>query len=329
MTMGQTEPTPGMDFTQASTLLTQIKARLNDRLLGQESIVDEVLIALISGGHILIEGVPGLGKTLLVQLLSGCIRGQYKRIQFTPDLMPADITGHAIYDMNDNRFRLRTGPVFTNLLLADEINRAPAKTQAALLEAMQERQVTIEGTTHRMPTPFMVLATQNPIEQEGTYPLPEAELDRFLLKSLISYPEHSHEVAMAKRVTTHVDGQSSTADDEGIVTPEDMLAIQKVAADIAIDDAVVEYAVNLVRETRQSVMLSRGAGPRGSIALLRAARAHALLRGAAFVLPDDVKRMAPSVLRHRIHVSADMEIEGINADIVLARIMDSVDAPRT
>ncbi|MFT7374423.1 MAG: MoxR-like ATPase, partial [Oleiphilaceae bacterium] len=263
--------TDTMEFDEANTLLNQMRDRLNSKLLGQSYVVDQVLIALVSNGHILIEGVPGLGKTLMVRVLADCISAEFKRIQFTPDLMPSDITGHVMYDMKDSRFRLRKGPVFTNLLLADEVNRAPAKTQAALLEVMQERQVTLEGTPHQMPSPFMVLATQNPIEQEGTYPLPEAELDRFLMKISIEYPSYEDEVILAKIITTGIiDDQQVFEQEAAILDPTTILGLQQVAANITIDEQVIEYAVRLVRASRHSVAIQRGAGPRASIALLRA-----------------------------------------------------------
>jgi len=318
-----------MEFDEANTLLNQMRDRLNSKLLGQSYVVDQVLIALVSNGHILIEGVPGLGKTLMVRVLADCISAEFKRIQFTPDLMPSDITGHVMYDMKDSRFRLRKGPVFTNLLLADEVNRAPAKTQAALLEVMQERQVTLEGTPHQMPSPFMVLATQNPIEQEGTYPLPEAELDRFLMKISIDYPSYEDEVVLAKIITTGItDDQQAFEQEAAILDPTTVSGLQQVAANITIDDQVIEYAVRLVRASRHSVAIQRGAGPRACIALLRAARAHALLRGSQFVLPDDIKAMALPVMRHRIQLAADMEINGMSHDQVLEQLYATVEAPR-
>ncbi|MFT7186338.1 MAG: MoxR-like ATPase [Pseudohongiellaceae bacterium] len=321
--------TDTMEFDEANTLLNQMRDRLNSKLLGQSYVVDQVLIALVSNGHILIEGVPGLGKTLMVRVLADCISAEFKRIQFTPDLMPSDITGHVMYDMKDSRFRLRKGPVFTNLLLADEVNRAPAKTQAALLEVMQERQVTLEGTPHQMPSPFMVLATQNPIEQEGTYPLPEAELDRFLMKISIEYPSYEDEVILAKIITTGIiDDQQVFEQEAAILDPTTILGLQQVAANITIDEQVIEYAVRLVRASRHSVAIQRGAGPRACIALLRAARSHALLRGSKFVLPDDIKAMALPVMRHRIQLTADMEINGMSHDQVLEQLYTTVEAPR-
>ena len=317
-----------MDIEQASIRLQEIRDSLNNKLLGQSAVVEQVLVALLANGHVLIEGIPGLGKTLLVRAMANCFSGKFKRIQFTPDLMPADITGHVMYDMEKNRFRLRSGPIFTNLLLADEINRAPAKTQAALLEAMQERQVTLEGESKVMPKPFMVLATQNPIEQEGTYPLPEAELDRFLLKIYIDYPSLEDELAIAKKITTgNINDQDDLSDAE-IISAEDVENLQVLASTIEVDQQVLEYTVRLVRSTRESAALQIGAGPRASIALLRAARAKALLQGQNFVTPDDVKSMALPVMRHRVKLAAEMEIEGLSHDQVLQQIMSTVEAPR-
>ncbi len=320
---------PNKAFTQAQEIVSQLRKRINAELVGQEAVVDQVLIALLSNGHVLLEGVPGLGKTLLVRLLANCFDGEFKRIQFTPDLMPADITGHVLFDMNESKFRLRKGPVFTNLLLADEINRAPAKTQAALLEVMQERQVTLEGSAKELPSPFMVLATQNPIEQEGTYPLPEAQLDRFLVKVIIDYPSQEDEIKLTRFVTTgFVDDQDAFKDDRPMLRPEQVFQLQKIVADIVVDDQVLDYAVRLVRATRGTTSLLRGAGTRACIGLIRCARAHALLRGSNFVLPDDVKEFALPVLRHRVALSAEMEIDGFSVDQVLTKIFSGVDAPR-
>jgi MoxR-like ATPase len=266
---------------------------------------------------------------LLVRALAACFNGKYKRIQFTPDLMPADISGHSIYDMNEGKFHLHRGPVFTNLLLADEINRSPAKTQAALLEVMQEKQVTIEGTQLPVELPFMVLATQNPIEQEGTYPLPEAELDRFLFKIYIDYPAHEDEILLTRHVTQGAIDDSLKVDSQSAqLSPADILSLQRMAATVDVDQQILDYAVRIVRATRNSPSILKGAGPRASIGLIRAARANALLRGQMFVLPDDIKAMVLPVMRHRIILSADMEIEGQTSDHVLAGILDSVPAPR-
>ncbi|MBB3060575.1 AAA family ATPase [Microbulbifer rhizosphaerae] len=311
----------------AGAQLTLLRNTINRLLIGQEEVVEQVLIALLASGHVLLEGVPGLGKTLLVRALANCFGGHFRRIQFTPDLMPADVTGHAIYHMGESRFEVRRGPVFTNLLLADEINRAPAKTQAALLEVMQEKQVTIDGEALPTPSPFMVLATQNPIEQEGTYPLPEAELDRFLLKVLIDFPSLEAELKLAAAASSgRIEQQLQQP--VGLLTVEQLQQLQALVPKVAVDQQVLHYAVRLVRATRESAQLRRSAGPRASIGLLQAARAQALLQGREFVLPDDVKAMAIPVMRHRVGLSPDMEIDGETADSVLAQIIGTVEAPR-
>lgn len=313
----------------ASQKLEEIRKRIYTVVVGQEAVVDQVLVALLSNGHVLLEGIPGLGKTLLVRALAKCFGGHFKRIQFTPDLMPADITGHAMYNMADGQFRIRRGPIFTNLLLADEINRSPAKTQAALLEAMQEKQITIEGEPMKLSAPFMVFATQNPIEQEGTYPLPEAELDRFLVKVLMDYPSYQSEMTLTRQVSQGPSDDLLAGDEsKAVISAEDVLRLQKIASKITIDEHVMDYAVRLVRGTRSSPAIVKGAGPRASIALVRAAKAKALLRGETFALPDDVKAMALPVMRHRIILSADMEIDGQTADAVLEQLLETVDAPR-
>ena len=315
---------------KANALLQAIRDELAKVVIGQSAILDEVLIGLLAGAHILLEGVPGLGKTLLVKALAKTVSGEFSRISFTPDLMPSDVIGHTLFDMSTNQFVTRRGPVFTNLLLADEINRAPAKTQSALLEAMQEYQVTLEGEAHRLPQPFMVLATQNPIEQEGTYPLPEAQLDRFLLKILIDFPTAQDEAALTRSVTNRNTGAELTVDKVStLINAKHIESLQTASALVDVDDRVLDYAVSIVRATRDHHGFSSGAGPRGSIALIRAARGAALLDGRAFVTPDDIKRIALPALRHRVTTSPEAEIDGLTADALLTALLDSVPAPRT
>jgi MoxR-like ATPase len=324
------QPQAGDLGTQALRAVSAMRAEMGKALIGQTEVVDQVLIALLAGGHVLIEGVPGLGKTLLVRALAKTFDGRFARIQFTPDLMPADVTGHTLYDQTTREFTTRRGPVFTNLLLADEINRAPAKTQAALLEVMQEGQVTIEGTPHPLAPPFMVLATQNPIEQEGTYALPEAQLDRFLLKIRIDFPAQDDEHKMVRQVTANQVGDRLNVEDVGtIIKPQAVLALQRFVASLTVDERVSDYAVRIARATRAWPGVTAGASPRGGISLVRAARAHALLAGRDFVTPDDVKAMALPALRHRVTLAPELEIEGQSTDTTLKAMLNKVEAPRT
>lgn len=313
---------------QASTLANHIFNEIRKVLIGQDDIVEQVLVTLIARGHVLIEGVPGLGKTLLVRSLAKCFGGQFSRVQFTPDLMPSDVTGHAMFNMSKQEFEIRRGPVFTNLLLADEINRAPAKTQAALLEVMQEGQITIEGESFKTGEPFMVLATQNPIEQEGTYPLPEAELDRFMLKVVIDYPNEENEQIMLRQICSQNHGGFGLENIRTLLKPTQVLSLQKIAEQITVDDQILQYIVKLVRSTRSWAGITRGAGPRACIALLSAARAYALLNNNSFVTPDDVKKIFIPALRHRILLSPELAIEGVAAEKILQTILSQVPAPR-
>ncbi|MEN8166018.1 MAG: AAA family ATPase [Pseudomonadota bacterium] len=306
-----------------------LESEIQRAVIGQERVIHELVLALFAAGHVLVEGLPGLGKTLLVRSMAAAVEGQFSRIQFTPDLMPSDISGHIMFDMKTENFRVRKGPVFCNFLLADEINRSPAKTQSAMLEAMQEQQVTIEGRTFPLLPPFLVLATQNPIEQEGTYPLPQAQLDRFLLKVFIDYPDESDEQALVKQVTTNsVGDRLDTSAIRPLLRAAQIPLLQSHIAGLGVDEQIVNYAVRIVRAAREWNGIEAGPGPRGPIALLRAARAEAFLRERAFVTPDDIKSAAPAALRHRLRLTTEMQIEGYQPDDLLADLLDNVPAPR-
>ena len=321
---------PADRLQQATDIVSRMREEIRRAVIGQQVVVDQVLACCLAGGHVLIEGVPGLGKTLLVKALAKTFAGEFSRIQFTPDLMPADVMGHSVFDMRNQTFSVRKGPVFTHLLLADEINRAPAKTQSSLLEVMQERQVTIEGESHQLAAPFMVLSTQNPLENEGTYPLPEAQLDRFLIKVRIDYPTESEEQEMLRQVTRNRVGDGLDVSQVAtLVKPETIVALQQIVSKIRVDDAVADYAVRLVRATRDWPGIAIGAGPRGSIALVRVARALALLAGRDFVIPDDVKAAGLPVLRHRVALSPESELDGLSSDELLAGLIEQTIAPRS
>ena len=311
--------------------VTPLREEMARVLVGQKELVDRMLIGLLTDGHILLEGVPGLAKTLTVNALAGCMDADFRRIQFTPDLLPADVVGTLIYSPQDGTFSPKLGPVFANLVLADEINRAPAKVQSALLEAMQERQVTIGENTYPLPDPFLVLATQNPLDQEGTYQLPEAQLDRFLLKVSVGYPSRSEE-------RTILDLMGTTAEKPRTQKVTDRQAVSKarsVVGDIYIDDAIKDYIVALVFATREPAdvapdlepLVRCGASPRATINLALAARANAFLAGRGYVVPADVKNIAPDVLRHRVLVTYEAEAENVDSDAIVARILDSVPVP--
>jgi MoxR-like ATPase len=314
---------------EAAEKLDSLRTAIHSAVVGQSAVVDQVLVALVASGHVLIEGVPGLGKTLLVRAMAQALSLAHARVQFTPDMMPSDVTGHAVLDPATRELRIVRGPVFTHVLLADEINRAPAKTQSALLEVMQEYQVTLEGQTIALPKPFMVLATQNPVETEGTYPLPEAQLDRFLFKINVGYPTSAEEVAVVVRVTTDQAGDELPLDPVRPCLDRAAVAdLQRSAAKQRVDEQVVDYAVRLVRATREQTTIAMGSGPRGALALVRGARAVALLDGRNYVTPDDIKQVALPALRHRIALAPDALLEGRTADDVLADVIAMVAAPR-
>jgi MoxR-like ATPase len=315
----------------ASTWITPLRQEMGRVIVGQTHLLDRLLIALLTNGHVLLEGVPGLAKTLALKTLASCIAVQFKRLQFTPDMLPADIVGTMIYNPQDGAFRTKHGPIFCNLVLADEINRAPAKVQSALLEAMQERQVTIGDQTYALPTPFLVLATQNPLEQEGTYPLPEAQIDRFMLKVVVSYPNRSEERAI-------LDSMATTAPPvipRQVVSAAQIMQARHVVDTLFVDDKIRDYIVDVVLATRPPTaaalkldgFIQTGASPRATIALTLAARAMAFLNGRHFVIPQDVKSVAMDVLRHRVAVTYEAEAENISPENVVEKILNALPVP--
>jgi len=317
------------DIAQAAEKVDVLRAAIHQAVVGQSAVIDQVLVALVASGHVLIEGVPGLGKTLLVRAMAQALSLAHARVQFTPDMMPSDVTGHAVLDPSTRELRIVRGPVFTHILLADEINRAPAKTQSALLEVMQEYQVTLEGQTIRVPKPFMVLATQNPVETEGTYPLPEAQLDRFLFKVEIGYPSSAEEVAVVVRATDDQAGDELPLEDvKPVLDRVAVSSLQRLAAKQRVDEQVIDYAVRLVRATREHASVAIGSGSRGALALVRGARAAALLDGRDYVTPDDIKRVALPALRHRVALAPDALLEGRTTTDVLTDVVETVGAPR-
>ena len=320
------DPSPGQHANPLQPVLFEVKRTI----VGQDALLERMAIALLCGGHLLVEGVPGLAKTLSVKSLAAAMGGQFQRIQLTPDLVPADLTGTRVYHQHSGEFQTQLGPVFTNLLLADEINHAPAKVQSALLEVMQEHQVTIGRETYRVPEPFLVMATQNPIESEGTYPLPEAQVDRFMMKVVIGYPTATEEHAIVNRSLRPAD------EIREMLSPADLIGMQQRVRDVYVDPAVVDYAVRLVTATRQAHpagladlkrYVSYGASPRASIALVTGARALAFTRGRDYALPEDVGELALDVLRHRIVLSYEALADDVTADTIISQVLDAVAAP--
>ena len=328
--MTDAENRPLEQDPDTAELMEQILYEVKRVVVGQDRFLERVMVALLAGGHLLVEGVPGLAKTLTVKTLAQVLQGQFKRIQFTPDLVPADLIGTRIYNQKTGDFSTALGPVFTNLLLADEINRAPAKVQSALLEVMQERQVTIAGQTHFVPEPFLVMATQNPIETEGTYPLPEAQVDRFMMKVLVDYPSDEEEFVIAQRVT------GPRIDVNPVASMEQLAALQRQCRQVYVDPSLVQYAVKLVSATRTPgeiglkdlvPMLTFGASPRATIGLIEGAKALAMMRGRTYALPEDMSDLVPDVLRHRLVLSYEALSEGLSADQIVLRIMAKVPPP--
>jgi len=308
-----------------------LQREISKVIVGQEQVLERVLVGLLADGHLLLEGVPGLAKTLLFSTLAHCIQAKFQRIQFTPDLLPADLTGTTIYNQQTGQFSVKKGPIFANLILADEINRAPAKVQSALLEAMQERQVTIGEQTELLPKPFLVMATQNPIEQEGTYPLPEAQVDRFMLKILINYPNREEEFRIVERMSGNKIPTS-----KAVISPEDILRSREVVREVYLDDKIKNYILDIIFATREPEkyslpdlkdLIAYGASPRGSLNLALAAKALAFMRGRGYVTPDDIKTIGPDVLRHRVIISYEAQAEGKTSDEILRKIFATVEVP--
>ncbi|MBZ0291866.1 MAG: MoxR family ATPase [Anaerolineae bacterium] len=316
---------------QESGFIQSIMTETNRIIVGQDKLLNRLLIALLCNGHILIEGVPGLAKTLAVRTLANTIHAGFQRIQFTPDLLPADLVGTQIYNPQSGEFTPRPGPIFSNIVLADEINRAPAKVQSALLEAMEERQVTLGDRTHTLPEPFMVLATQNPIEQEGTYPLPEAQLDRFMMKVIVGYPTRAEERVIMDRMSGE-----TPAPPQAVISPDVILRARQVVNGIYVDEKIKDYVLDIIFATRDpaasglkdlGTLIEFGASPRATIFLIRAAKAHAFLRGRGYVTPDDVKQIAPDVLRHRIVITFEAEAEDVSTSEVIQQVLNRIEVP--
>jgi len=319
-----------MELKQVQTLFDQLIDQIGEVVVGQQELVEGVLVALFSEGSILIEGPPGLGKTLLVNVLSRSVSCQFRRVQFTPDLMPSDVTGHSVYDMQQQSFQFNEGPVFTNILLADEINRSPPKTQASLLEVMQERQVTVDGKTHQLSPPFLVIATQNPIEHEGTYPLPEAQIDRFMFKLLVDFPPPASELDILSHFAAGRDPRTLKGFElQPILRPEQILEIQQAVSRVIIEPNLLKYIVKILGAARTWGTVTIGPSPRAGVSIVLAARTLAACRGRDFVIPDDIKELCPWILRHRLRLRPETELEGISADDTIQAILESVEAPRS
>jgi MoxR-like ATPase len=316
-----------LDMASLQQSVNNVKQEISNVIVGQHKMIDQLLVAILSNGHVLLEGVPGVAKTITAKLLSKTLSLDFSRIQFTPDLMPSDILGTSVFDISKSVFTFKKGPIFSNFVLIDEINRAPAKTQAALFEVMEERQITIEGKTHEMEAPFLVIATQNPIEQEGTYRLPEAQLDRFLFKITIDYPKLDEEISILQRENALQD-KDKLDNIVKILSQADILKYQTMVKQVVIESQLIEYIAKIVTNTRENAFLYLGASPRASIAILNAAKGYAALRGRDFVTPDDIKDSAVPVLRHRVVVAPEREMEGLTSEQIIKQIIDTVEIPR-
>jgi len=316
-----------IDLGELQQNMDAVRLELKKVIVGQDKMIDHLLVAILANGHVLLEGVPGVAKTIAVKLLAKTVDVKFSRIQFTPDLMPSDILGTSIFNLKKTEFEFRPGPVFANLILIDEVNRSPAKTQAALFEVMDERQITIDGNTYKMNSPFLVMATQNPIEQEGTYRLPEAQLDRFMFKVVIDYPGLEDEYEIIRREHVAVDGDK-TVDVKAVITGAQIVEYQGIVRRIIVEKNIIEYIAKIVKNTRENPFLYLGASPRASIAILNASKGFAALRGRDFVTPEDIKDSAVVVLQHRLIVSPEKEMEGLKVEDIVKQIIESVEVPR-
>lgn len=325
--MEESEFQSRVDLTHLSERVKGIRNEIGKVIVGQDHMIDLLITALLADGHVLIEGVPGVAKTLTAKLFSKIISVNFSRVQFTPDLMPSDVIGTSVFNVKNSDFEFRPGPIFSNIVLIDEINRAPAKTQAALFEVMEERQVTVDGHTHKMKSPYMVLATQNPIEHEGTYRLPEAQLDRFLFKVVVNYPELEEEIDILSRQHTR-SGLQPLDEINPVLKAEDIAAMKAFTQQVHAEENIIRYIAQIVQETRNNPLLFLGASPRASIAILNASKSFAVIQGRDFINPEDVKRIAMPVLRHRITLSPEKEMEGISPDTVVEQIINKIEVPR-
>lgn len=316
-----------LDLAGLQQAVHSVKQQISTVIVGQHKMIDQLLVAILANGHVLLEGVPGVAKTITAKLVSKTLSLDFSRIQFTPDLMPSDILGTSVFDLSKSSFDFKKGPIFSNFVLIDEINRAPAKTQAALFEVMEERQITVEGTTYAMQAPFLVIATQNPIEQEGTYRLPEAQLDRFLFKISIDYPKLDEEIAILQRENSLQD-RNKLDNIQKVLTQSDIIKYQGLVKQIVIEPQLIEYIAKIVTNTRENAFLYLGASPRASIAILNAAKGFAALRGRDFVTPEDIKESAVPVLQHRVMVAPEREMEGLTSAQIIKQIIDTVEIPR-